>query len=431
MKIGIIGSGFTGLTAGLRLSEKGHEVVIFERGIRPGGLASGFKLNKWKWHLESHYHHLFTNDKCALTLAKEVGAKIVISRPKTSTFIKNTIYQLDSPFSLLAFPHLSFIDRMRTGLTLLYLKITPFWKPLEKITSKTFIKVSSGDSSWNTLWHPLFKGKFGKYSNSIAASWFWARIKKRTLSLGYPEGGFATFAQKIADKIDAKKGKVLFNTQVELVEAGKDTIKIKTHDKKDYFFDKVICTLPFNLFSKITKGLPQTYKKRVNKLAGIGAINLILLSKNRFLKDKTYWLNICDRGFPFISVVEHSNFINKSYYDNQHILYLGNYLPTNHRYFKLNEKELFSIYLPFLKKLNKNFQASWVKAMWLSKAGFAQPIITKNYSRKIPAFETPIKNLYIANIQQVYPWDRGTNYAIEMGENLVKNIFLKRPGRID
>jgi len=30
--------------------------------------------------------------------------------------------------------------------------------------------------------------------------------------------------------------------------------------------------------------------------------------------------------------------------------------------------------------------------------------------------------LYLANMQQVYPWDRGTNYAVEIGEKVVKLV---------
>ena len=31
-------------------------------------------------------------------------------------------------------------------------------------------------------------------------------------------------------------------------------------------------------------------------------------------------------------------------------------------------------------------------------------------------------NVFLANIQQVYPWDRGTNYAVELGQKAAKLI---------
>src|SRR3989344_9190054 len=104
MKVAIIGAGFTGLAAAYYLSKKGHKVEVFERDSNPGGLAVGLKAKGWEWTLEKHYHHWFTNDKSVLSLASEINHKVLTIRPKTSSFVDNNIYQLDSPLSLLKFP---------------------------------------------------------------------------------------------------------------------------------------------------------------------------------------------------------------------------------------------------------------------------------------------------------------------------------------
>jgi len=114
--------------------------------------------------------------------------------------------------------------------------------------------------------------------------------------------------------------------------------------------------------------------------------------------------------------------MDKEYYDNEHIVYLGNYLPADHPYMKMAEEELLEVYDPFLKKLNPSYRLSLI-AYHLFKAPFAQPIIPTNYSKIMPSFETPIPNVYLANIQQVYPWDRGTNYAVELGEKIANKII--------
>ncbi|MDP3998436.1 MAG: FAD-dependent oxidoreductase, partial [bacterium] len=99
MKIVIVGAGITGLTAAFRLSQKGHQVIIFEKEKFAGGLASGFKEKGWQWDLESFYHHLFTTDQAAKNLIGELGLadKLFYTRPKTSVFYKNKISQFDSP----------------------------------------------------------------------------------------------------------------------------------------------------------------------------------------------------------------------------------------------------------------------------------------------------------------------------------------------
>ena len=155
-----------------------------------------------------------------------------------------------------------------------------------------------------------------------------------------------------------------------------------------------------------------------------GTVNLILALKKQFLTDGTYWLNINDNKFPFIGVVEHTNFVNKNKFNNDHLIHLVNYLSPKHPYFKTDNLSLIKIFLPYLIKINPHFKKSWIKKSWVFKSTFAQPIVTLNYSKIIPLFETPVDNLLLANMQQVYPWDRQTNYAIALGKKVSK-IFLK------
>lgn len=157
------------------------------------------------------------------------------------------------------------------------------------------------------------------------------------------------------------------------------------------------------------------------QLKGLGAINLILRLKQPFLQDGTYWLNICDKKSPIMAIVEHTNFMDKKHYNNEHIVYLGNYLPQDHPYMHLTADELLKIYDPYLRKINPNYKFSIINYK-LFTVPFAQPIIPVDYSKIMPPFETPLKNVYLANIQQVYPWDRGTNYAVELGMRVSKII---------
>jgi protoporphyrinogen oxidase len=96
MNIGIIGAGFTGLSAAHTLTKKGHAVTVFEKDAQPGGLAIGYKEKEWEWTLEKHYHHWFTNDTFVLNLAKEIDHKVFIKRPHTNWYVNGKIYEFDS-----------------------------------------------------------------------------------------------------------------------------------------------------------------------------------------------------------------------------------------------------------------------------------------------------------------------------------------------
>ena len=422
MRVAIIGAGFGGLAASYRLARSGVDVTVFESDDAPGGLAVGFKEPKWKWSIEKHYHHWFTSDWAVRNLAKEIGHNVIFTRPKTSTFIDGKVYQLDSPLNLLFFPKLSLVDKLRTGLVLSYLRLTPFWKQLEAYPAEDFLKKYTGRASWNILWQPLFEKKFGNFANEIPASWFWARIKKRSASLGYPEGGFLNFAVSLNDAVKKNGGKIFYKTKIEKIFKKGGKIIVKT-SKFESDFDKVICTLPTFPFVKITEGLPQSYIDDLLDLKSVGAVNLVLSLSKQFLEDGTYWLNVNAKHFPFLAVVEHTNFMDKKYYNNEHLLYVGNYLPHDHTFYKKEAIDLYREFYPFLKTINPKFDKSWVNNINLFKAPFAQPIIPLNYSERIPPFETPIKGLYLCNIQQVYPWDRGTNYAVENGEAVARLVL--------
>jgi len=424
MKIAIIGAGFTGLAASYELSKKGHAVFVFEKDENPGGLAAGYKEKKWEWTLEKHYHHWFANDKTVLNLAKEINQKVIIKRPKTSIFVNGKIFQLDSPLYVLKFPLLSILERLRMGGTIACLKYNPFWKPLEKYNAASILPLWMGKKAYRMIWEVLFINKFGKFYNNISLAWFWARIRKRTPALAYPEGGFLKFAEKLTKKAEENNVKFYFNTEVtELISNKKVIIKYRNNKTThEVSFDKVIVTLPSFAFEKIAAQLPQDYKRKIQRLKSLGATSLVLRLSKPFLKEGTYWLNVCDKQSPVMAIVEHTNYMDKKYYNNEHLLYLGNYKSADDSFFSMTKEDLLKLFDPYLRKINPEYHKNMI-TYEMFKDPFAQPVIPINYSRLIPPFNTPLANVFLANIEQVYPWDRGTNYAVESGQKIAKMIL--------
>ncbi len=425
MKVGIIGAGFTGLAAGFALQKKGHEVVLIEKDFQPGGLALGYSEKKWEWTLEQHYHHWFTNDDSVLTLAKETDYPVITNRPKTSVYINNTTYQLDSPLKLLTFPLLSLFDRFRMAAVFAFLfRFNPFWRILENIKTTKILPQLIGEKAYKLIWEPQLINKLSKYVDDISLVWFWARIKKRTTSLAYPKGGFLPFAQHLSKKIINGGGTIYYGSEIKKITLNntKPTLEFERQGKKELqTFDKVIVTLPTHLFTKVTPQLPSTYTKNLAKLQGLAATNMILRLKKPFLTDGTYWLSICTTEANIMVLVEHTNFMNKKNYNNEHIVYVGNYMPVDDMKFTQSNEQLLKLYDPFLKKINPDYANNLIDYE-VFRAPFAQPIVPANYSKMIPSFTTPLEGIFLANMQQVYPWDRGTNYAVELGQKIAEMI---------
>lgn len=419
MKIGIIGAGFTGLSAGYYLQKKGHDITIFEKDQRPGGLALGYQEKEWQWSLEKHYHHWFTNDDAILRLAKELHFDVLIKKPKTSIFLDGNSYQLDSPKAILAFPKLTMLEKVRMSIVLAFLRFNPFWKPLEKIHAIPFLTKTMGKKAFSTLWEPQLRNKMGKYADEISLVWFWTRIYKRTSSLAYPKGGFLAFAQNLVKNIVNQHGKIHFETEILSLEEKDRPVVTFKKDGKEFteIFDRVIVTLPSYQFLAITKSLPDVYRNSLKKLKGLGATNMVIRLKKPFMEDSTYWLSVCEKNAPVMVVVEHTNLIAKKNYNNEHIIYVGNYPEPSDSTFTSTKENLLKLYDPLLKRINSDYKKNIIDYE-IFKAPFAQPIIPVNYSRHIPSFSTPLPHVYLANIEQVYPWDRGTNYAVELGKKI-------------
>ncbi|PIS15199.1 hypothetical protein COT63_01250 [Candidatus Shapirobacteria bacterium CG09_land_8_20_14_0_10_38_17] len=407
-RIAIIGGGITGLTLAYRLSPR-NKVTVFEKEKVLGGLAISFKKENWQWPLENFYHHLFTNDKELLKLLKDLKINYFFSRPKTSIYQKGQIYQFDSAISLLTYPHLNLYQKLRAGTAIAILKTLPNEKLLREKLAVHILPQLMGDKAYQVLWEPLLCGKFGQQMNQISAGWIWARIKKRSQKLGYIKNGYQYLIDRLTAEIKKNKGQIKVNYPI------KNLNQLKN-------FSKIIVTTSPPIFLKIAPALPQKYKNQLASIKMLAALNLILVTKKPLLTDNTYWLNISDRNFPFVALVQHTNFINPHFYNGNHILYIGGYYPQNHPYLKMNKESLLKKFLPYLKKINHHFQQSAIINYQLSKSLYAQPIVTPHYQKTIPSYQTPIDNVYLVCMEQIYPWDRGINYTIKT-VNKLANLF--------
>jgi protoporphyrinogen oxidase len=432
LKIGIIGAGAAGMAAAWDLARDGHEVHLYEAEKNVGGLAAGFKDEKWDWTMEKFYHHWFETDKSILKLVDDIGksGKVLFPRPKTSYWLDGKIYKSEMNASALALP-LSFPALIRLGLTGIYLKfLTRDWKALEKVTADSWMRRWMGEEAYNKLWRPLLIGKFADRYQEVNMAWMWARIYTRSLRLGIFEGGFQAFLEALAEAVQSKGAVIHLNSPVDAIgsQEGKPTLTVKGQTE---VFDRVISTASPGLMLRLAPSLKDTpYGKQIADLKSIGALCVVLALKQSILTDGTYWLNLpatsADKSasqFPFLALVEHTNFMDKSHYGGDVLVYCGDYVPTDHEYFKLTDDELVERFLPALKKVNPAFDASWIRKSWVWKAPYAQPIPFVNHSQNIPALKTPLPGVYWASMSQVYPWDRGTNYAVEIGQQVAKEAL--------
>ena len=427
--IAIIGGGIAGLTAAYDLARTGaYAIHIYEASDQVGGLAAGFKGRpEWSWPLEKFYHHLFTNDDAILELTRELGAEpsLTFHRPLTVMHYQGADYPFDSPTRLLRFPHLSLPEKLRMGAVLAYLKYHPRppWRTFDQIVADPWLERWMGSRGYRMLWRPMLEGKFGPHYQAVNLAWFWARVYKRTPQLGYYEGGFQSFVDVLAAKVRALGVTVETGVAVDTVEPrAEGNFALHIAGRPQVTADRVLSTVSPGLMQRLTPSLPASYFSQLGQLKSMGAV-VMTVALDRPLTQGIYWINVPKtEGLPFLALVEHTNMIDPAHYAGDHLLYLGDYLDPSHRYFEMTQDELLAEFLPALTRFNPKFEPNWVTGAWLHRAKYAQPVPVTGYESMIPAVRTPLAGLYFASMSQVYPWDRGTNYAVEMGRRVAKMI---------
>jgi protoporphyrinogen oxidase len=184
--------------------------------------------------------------------------------------------------------------------------------------------------------------------------------------------------------------------------------------------DAVLATVPLPHFMRMTPGLPQEYVERHSQIRFLGNVCLVLRLKRSL--SSTYWLNVADPSFPYVGIIEHTNFDDPANFDGRRIAYLSKYLPTSEAMFRMSDSELFEYSLPYIQRIFPEFTREWVEGSFVWRAEYSQPVITKHYSKLIPDEQTPIEGLWLSTMAQVYPEDRGTSYAVRHGRAVARRI---------
>ena len=447
LRVAVIGGGAAGLAAADELLRHGHQVMLFERASQVGGQLRTVDIAGTR--LEQFYHHIFTNDTLMVQLIDELGLgdRLLWVASKVGFFTQGRIWDFVTPVDLLRFQPLPLPDRIRLGLVSLYLQRQSDWRRFESVTAQEWLRRWVGARNYAVVWGPLLHGKFGSAAPEIGMTWFQWKMRLRFGSrrglgreyLGYLKGSFAQVWEALAERVQQRGGRLFTGASVSrvVVEEGK-AIGVQAalpegpevrralddgwarESEGALFFpaDRVIAAVPSPALMRMAPELPESYTRLLTGNRYQAVMCLILVLKHSL--SNIYWLNITDRSIPFVAVIEQTNLIGPEHYGGKHVVYLSNYIAREEPLYQMTDADVLEAYLPHLQKINPSFQRDWVEEWHLFREDAAQPIITTNYSRKIPPLETPIRNLYMANNTQVYPEDRGQNYSLRIGQEVAR-----------
>jgi len=444
VKFVIIGAGVGGLGAAYDLVRAGHEVAVYEASDEIGGQVRTFEIGGGR--IEIFYHHLFRSDTVVVDLIHELGLGHDLDwiESRVAFLAKGKIYPFVGAMDLLRFSAVSFATRIRLGLAALWLRRQPDWKQYEGKKAKEWILKTVGREGYDAVWGPLLRAKFGPHADDVSMVWFWGKIYLRFASrqggifakeqLGYLKGSFGRLVDAMGAAVRQRGGAIETRRPVQqvLTENGKVTgvrLRLPDGSTEDVPADVVIGTVPSEQFARMVPDLDAAYAAKLKEVDYQWA-TVFVLALDRPLSP-IYWLTMTDPDCPFVVAVEQTNFRSPSEYGGNHVVYFSNYTDPGDPIVDENEEQVLDRYEAFIQRINPDFDRSWIRGKWLFKDRAGQPIVHYRYHEVIPALRTPTQGLYLANTTQIYPEDRGQNYAIRLGKQVAQlamdDLAQRRP----
>jgi protoporphyrinogen oxidase len=424
-KVAVIGAGPMGLAAAYQAVCDGQEVDVFEAASEPGGMAGHFDFGGIS--IERFYHFICKTDYATFELLEELGLVGSLRWVPTTMglFINGRLNPWGDPISLLKLPGVSLLAKVRYGLFAFVCVRRNSWPTIEKESAEVWITRWSGQKVYDLFWRPLFKYKFFEYADNISAAWIWTRIRRIGRSrknimqeeLGYLEGGSKTLVDALVNAIELGGGRIHLNSGVQQVEVSNGQVTGVRTAAGTTTVDYVISTCPTPYVSRMVPDLPVDWKQRFDSIHNIGVICVIL--KLRKSITSHFWVNILEPDLEIPGVIEFSNLRKVP---NCSIVYVPYYMPVTNEKFSWSDERLFQEAFACLQRINPALEHSDVIDLKVARLRHGQPICEPGFAEKIPAIQTPIAGLQIADTCFYYPEDRGISESVRLGRQLAENL---------
>lgn len=413
MKVTIIGGGAVGLALAYFLAKAKYEVALIEKSSDLGGLLATDQTRGDD--IEFFYHHFFTHDIEINWLLKDLGIddRIHYSESSMGFFSDGQIYPFSGAIDLLKFSPLKFHNRIKFGLSSIAIAKLLRWQDYEDISAIAWIRKTCGPEIADKIWGPMLKVKFGTYFDQVPLSWLIGRLKQRFTSrkggkemLGYLSGSLKTLVTKLETRL-LELGVTIYKN-VNIRDVTETKVATATTEIPH---NKVVLTIGNPLIDNYLTGIPETEY--------FAAVCVVLFLKKAL--GNLYWLNIADAQLDFGGIIEHTNLIPSSVYNNEHIVYISKYIAKNDPLYLLDNEALKDRFISQISKVYRNYDQSDLIEARTYRSNSAAIVIKNGYSSQIPHFNYS-SNIKICNMSHIYPDERSVNNCIRIAHNAAVSL---------
>jgi protoporphyrinogen oxidase len=339
-------------------------------------------------------------------------------------FMEGKVHPWGDPLSLLLFPHIGLLSKIRTGLQMFLTTRTRDFGRIEHLTARQWLERGSGEEVYRVLWKRLLDLKFYQYADEVSASWIATRVKRTGRSrrslfqeeLGHIEGGTETLIEALVARISAQGGRIHLRCPAETVMTDNGRVIGVKAGGRIFEADAVLCTVPIPLVNRLVPDLPPESKLKYAAIRNIGVVCLIF--KLRRSVSKNFWLNIVAPNIEIPGIIEFSNLRPTP----DTIVYVPYYLPETHPKWQWTDDAFVAEAFGAIKRINPAIGDEDLIDVKVGRLRYAQPVCEPNFRAKIPDAVTPIAGLQVADTCYYYPEDRGLAESIRYGRNMVRAV---------
>ena len=413
-----------GLAAAYQAVRDGHEVSVLESSDVAGGMAAHFDFGGLS--IERFYHFVCRADFATFELLNDLGISDQLHWRPTSMgfFFGGHLHTWGDPVSLLKLPNTSLMMKLRYGLFAFVCTRMKKWPSLENRSAKDWIISWCGEAGYNRFWRSLLDYKFYEEAQTISAAWIWTRIRRVGLSrknmmqeeMGYIEGGSQTLVQSLLNAIEAAGGEIHLSAPALHVRVNQGkAVGVETATN---FFpaDHVISTIPTPFISRMVPDLSAQTREKYDAIRNIGICCVVLKLKRSI--SRHFWVNIEESEIDIPGVIE---FTNLREFDPT-VVYVPYYMPVSNEKYTWSDDALVADAMRCLKRLNTELEEDDLIESRVARLPHAQPICQVGFASRLPAVQTEITGLQIADTCFYYPEDRSISESVRLGRSMARTI---------
>jgi protoporphyrinogen oxidase len=424
-RIAVIGAGPMGLGAAHDLAERGAAVTVYERDDRLGGMSAHVDFAGTR--LERYYHFVCGPDRPLFDRLAQLGLSDRLKWVETHMgfWHGGRLHDWGSPLSLLRFPGLSLVDKVRYGLHVLRAKHVRDWGPYDAFGATDWLRRSIGERAFEVVWKPLFHWKFYEQADDLSAAWLGTRIQRVAKSraslsqerLGYLEGGSEVLLDALAARIVALGGRIELSAPVESVlsadgPSGPRAVGVRAGGV-DTPFDAMVSTVPLPYVPRLVPALPAAERAAIEGIRSVGVVCVLLKLRQPF--SRNFWTNINDPRIEIPGLIEYTNL---NPLDGSHVLYAPFYMPRSHPKYARGPEAFVEETVRALALLKPGFGPSDVVASTASRYDHAQTVCDVGFGARLPPMRSALAGFFAADTSHYYPEDRSISESLRVGTRL-------------